>query len=426
MAVITNNKIEENKYELLISINAEAFEKAVSSVYLRVRNQINIKGFRKGKAPRHMVEKLYGEDAFYEDAVRDLAPGEIMNAVEGEGFELVDTPKMEVISMSKEDGVEIKVTATVKPEVTISDYKGIEVEKVVKAVTEEALDERLQALRERNSRLVTVENRLAQDGDVVIIDFEGFIDGKPFDGGKDENFDLVLGSGQFIPGFEEQIIGKSAGDEFKVNVDFPEDYHSVELAGKSAEFNVVLHELQEKEMPELDDEFAKDTSEFETLDELREDLRQRMEKLNSEEADREAEDALFRKLAENVEAEIPVVMYEQKISEMVRDLEFRISRQGLTMESYLRFSNTNMTELRDGFREIAQLQVRVRLGLEKIAKLENLEITEEEVEAEINKIAETYDYTAEKVREIVKLKAVEEDLLVEKASELVKESAKFI
>jgi trigger factor len=426
MAVVSNVKIEENKYEFLISIDAEAFEKAIDKVYHKVRGKIKVNGFRKGKVPRHMIEKLYGETAFYDDAVRDLAPDEILDAVKGEGLELVDTPEMEVISVSKDAGVELKVNVTVKPAIRLSGYKGIVVPRVVKPVTEEDVQQRLQFIRERNSRLITVEDRAAIDGDTVVIDFEGFADGEAFEGGKGENFSLVLGSGQFIPGFEEQIIGRETGDEFTVNVTFPEDYDAEELAGKPAEFKVSLLEIQEKETPDLDDEFAKDTTEFETLAEFADDLRKRMEKVCEEEADRNAEDALFTSLAGLVEAEIPDVMFEQKIDEMVRDFGADIIRQGFSMERYFAQTRSDMPALRESFREVAQLQVRVRLALDRIAAEEGLVVTDEEIDSEIAEIAERHGYTPEKVRAIVRIEAIREDLLAEKAAAFVKENAKYI
>ncbi len=425
MSLVSTNKIENAKYELEIKADAEAFEKAIQETYLRSRGRINVNGFRKGKAPRKMIEQLYGENVFYEDAVNALVNTEVAPAIESTDYELVANPEINVTSVNKNDGVTFKVVITVKPEVEISDYKGIEIEKTVNAVTDEDIDRQIQALRERNGRLVTVEDRAAENGDVAVIDFEGFKDGVAFEGGKDSNYELALGSGTFVPGFEEQIVGKKTGDEFTINVTFPENYQMEELAGQPCEFKIKLNEIKTKELPELDDEFVKDATEFETLDELKNDMRTKLEEHAAQHAEAEAENKLFESLIDKLNADIPQVMYENKIDEMVRDFEIRLSQQGLDMKTYLTYTNMDMAAFRKSFEEQAQKQVKVRLALEKIADLENVEVTDEQVEEEINKMAEQYNMSADKIKSIVGTKAVKSDLRVAEASKIVKDSAKI-
>lgn len=425
MSLVSTNKIDATKYELEIKIDAEGFEKAVQNAYMKARKRISVNGFRKGKAPRKMIEQLYGENVFYEDAVNALVNTDVAPTVEETDYELVATPEINVTSINKADGVTFKVVITVKPEVEISDYKGIEVEKVVNAVTDEDVDKQIQALRERNGRLVTVDDRAAENGDVAVIDFEGFKDGVPFDGGKDENYELALGSNTFIPGFEEQIVGKKTGEEFTINVTFPEKYQMEEVAGQLCEFKIRLNEIKSKELPDLDDEFVKDATEFDTLDELKDDIRTKLEDSAARNADIEAENKLYETLIEKMTADIPEVMFENKIDEMVRDFEMRLSQNGLNMETYLMYTNMDMTSFRKTFEDQAQKQVKVRLALEKIAELENVEITDAQVDEEINKIAEQYNLTADKVRSIISDKSVKQDLAVAEASKIVKDSAKI-
>ena len=425
MSLVSTNKIDATKYELEIKIDAEGFEKAVQNAYMKARKRISVNGFRKGKAPRKMIEQIYGENVFYEDAVNDLVNTDVAPTLEETDYELVATPEINVTSINKADGVTFKVVITVKPEVEISDYKGIEVEKVVNAVTDEDVDKQIQALRERNGRLVTVDDRAAENGDVAVIDFEGFKDGVPFDGGKDENYELALGSNTFIPGFEEQIVGKKTGEEFTINVTFPENYQMEEIAGQLCEFKIRLNEIKSKELPDLDDEFVKDATEFDTLDELKDDIRTKLEDSAARNADIEAENKLYETLIEKMSADIPEVMFENKIDEMVRDFEMRLSQNGLNMETYLMYTNMDMASFRKTFEDQAQKQVKVRLALEKIAELENVEITDAQVDEEINKIAEQYNLTADKVRSIISDKSVKQDLAVAEASKIVKDSAKI-
>lgn len=425
MSLVSTNKIDATKYELEIKIDAEGFEKAVQNAYMKARKKISVNGFRKGKAPRKMIEQIYGENVFYEDAVNALVNTDVAPTLEETDYELVATPEISVTSINKADGVAFKVVITVKPEVEISDYKGIEVEKVVNAVTDEDVDKQIQALRERNGRLVTIDDRAAENGDVAVIDFEGFKDGVPFDGGKDENYELALGSKTFIPGFEEQIVGRKTGEEFTINVTFPENYQMEEIAGQLCEFKIRLNEIKSKELPDLDDEFVKDATEFDTLDELKDDIRTKLEDSAAKNADIEAENKLYETLIEKMSADIPEVMFENKIDEMVRDFEMRLSQNGLNMDTYLMYTNMDLASFRKTFEDQAQKQVKVRLALEKIAELENVEITDARVDEEINRIAEQYNLTAEKVRSIISDKAVKQDLAVAEASKIVKDSAKI-
>lgn len=425
MGLVSTNKIDATKYELIINVDAEGFEKALQQAYLKARKHININGFRKGKAPRKMIEQLYGDNVFFEDAVNLLVNTDVAPIVEETDYELIASPDIEVTSVNKTDGVEFKVTITTKPEVEISDYKGIEIEKTVKAITDEDVNNQIEALRERNGRLVTIEDRAAENGDIAVIDFEGFKDGVAFEGGKDTNYELALGSNTFIPGFEEQIVGKKTGEEFTINVTFPENYQMEEIAGQPCEFKIKLNEIKAKELPDLDDEFVKDATEFDTLDELKADMKAKLEERASKNAEIEADNKLYEALIDKMTADIPEVMYESKIDEMVRDFEMRLSQQGLNLEMYLTYTNMDMAAFRKTFEDQAQKQVKVRLALEKIAELEKIEISDAQVDEEINKMAEQYNLTADKIKAIVSPKAIKSDLKVAEASKIVKDSAKF-
>lgn len=423
MSLKSTNKIDANTYELEITATAEEFEAAVQKAYMKARNKINVPGFRKGKAPRKMIEKLYGESCFYDDAVNGMVPEFIGGAVDEAKIDLVDTPDIEVTSLSKENGVSFKVKCIAKPEVTISDYKGIEITKEVKTITDEDVDNQLKAMQERNGRLVTIEDRAVENGDTAVIDFEGFMDGKAFDGGKEDKFSLKIGSGQFIPGFEEQIIGKKTGEEFTINVTFPENYQMEELAGKPAEFKIKLHEIKATELPELDDDFAKDSSEFDTLDELKADLKTRLTESAEKRAEADAENKVFEALMDKMQAEIPQVMFDKKVDEMVRDFEMRLSQQGLDLPMYLSFTGMDEAAFRDTFKEQADKSVKIRLALEKIAELENIEITADQIKDEAQKMADTYKVSVAQVLAAIGPDMIKSDLAVAEASKIVKDSA---
>ncbi len=424
MSLKSTNKVDTNRVELEVAVSPEEFEAAVSKAYKKNIKRMNVPGFRKGKAPRHLVEKMYGTGVFYEDAVNDLYPKALDAAISESGYEYVeDKIDLDVVTVGKDEGLVFKAVITVKPEVEVGEYKGLKADKKVTEVTEEDVDAEVKKLQDRNSRLVAVEGRAAENGDTVTFDFEGFVDGQPFDGGKAENYTLTLGSGQFIPGFEDQIVGKNTDDEFEVNVTFPEDYQAKELAGKPAVFQCKLHEIKTRELPEVNDEFAKDVSEFDTLDELKADLKAKLQHHREHEAEDAFESQLLEQLVEGLKAEIPEAMFERRVDESVREFEYRLQSQGLNLEMYLQYTGMDMDGFRKGFREQAEKQVKIRLALEKIASLENIAPTEEELEAEYAKMAEQYKMDVEKVKAFVPAKDLAKDLAVGKAMDLVKETA---
>lgn len=425
MSLTSTQKTDTNTVELEIAVGGEELRDAADKVFRRKVKSITVPGFRKGKAPRGIIEKMYGEGVFLEDAVNDLFPGAYDAAVEEAGIEPVNRADVEVLSLDKETGFTFKATVTVKPEITVGNYKGIEAEKLVATVTDHDIDHELTHMRERNARQVTVEDRAARDGDMTVIDFEGFVDGTPFEGGKGEGYRLTLGSGQFIPGFEEQVAGHKTGEEFDVNVTFPEEYHAEELKGKPALFKVKLHEITAKELPELDDEFVKDVSEFDTLDELRADLLKKQQEQRDKRSQDDLENALVDKVIESVEGEIPECMYENKVDDMARDFEYRLSQQGMKMELYLQYTGMDRESFRKGFREQAERQVKIRLALEKIAELEGFEVSEDDIKAELEKMAEAYggELDTEKLRGIVPEKELIADIKCTKAIDLVRDTA---
>ncbi len=424
MSLKSANKIDTNRVELEVAVSPEDFEAAVSKAYKKNIKRMNVPGFRKGKAPRHLVEKMYGTGVFYEDAVNDLYPKALDEAISESGYEYVeDKIDLDVVTVGKDEGLVFKAAITVKPEVEVGEYKGLKADKKIEEVTEEDVAKELEKLQDRNSRLVAVEGRAAQNGDTVTFDFEGFVDDQPFEGGKAENYTLTLGSGQFIPGFEEQIVGKNTDDEFDVNVTFPEDYHAEELKGKPAVFKCKLHEIKARELPELNDDFAKDVSEFDTLDELKADLKAKLEHRREHEAEDAFESQLVEQLIGGLKAEIPEAMFERRVDESVREFEYRLQAQGLNLDTYLQYTGMDMDAFRKGFREQAEKQVKLRLALEKIASLEEIVPTEEELDAEYAKMAEQYKMDVEKVKAFVPAKDLSKDLAVGKAMDLVKEAA---
>ena len=423
MSLKNANKVDTNRVELEIEVDAGRFEAAVNDAYKKNVRKMNIPGFRKGKAPRHLVEKLYGTGVFYEDAVNAVYPSALDEAIKESGYEYVeDKIDFDVTSVGPE-GLQFKATITVKPEVELDAYKGLKAEKKAVEVTDADVEEELHKLQDRQSRLVTVEDRAAEMGDTVTFDFEGRVDGELFEGGKAENYTLTLGSGQFIPGFEEQLVGKKADEECDVEVTFPEDYHAAELAGKPAVFHCKMHEIKVKELPELNDDFAKDCSEFDTLDELKADLRKNIEHRREHEAEDAFESELLEQLVAGFKAEVPEAMYEHRVEDSVRDFDYRLQSQGLNLDTYLQYTGMDHDAFRNGFREQAEKQVKIRLALEKIAELENIVPTAEEVEAEFAKMAEQYKMDVEKVKSLIDEKSLSKDLAVGKAMDLVKETA---
>ncbi|MBQ7107950.1 MAG: trigger factor [Clostridia bacterium] len=426
MSLKTSNKVDTNRYELEILIDGEAFRNAILTVYKREKKNISVQGFRKGKAPLSIIEKYYGEGVFFEDALNLLYADAIDAAAKEAGLTVIeDEMKFDLVSISKEDGVDFKVTLTTKPEVEVSEYKGLEVEKLICEVSDDEVKAELDRMADRNSRMVTVEDRAAELGDTAVIDFEGFVDGTAFDGGKGEGYALGLGSGQFIPGFEEQIVGHKADDEFDVNVKFPEEYGAKELAGKDATFKVKLHEIKTKELPEIDDEFAKDVSEFDTLDELKADIKAKALERKVKSADDDVENQIIDKLNEGLKAEIPEAMFRSRVEQSIKDFDYRLQMQGMNLETYMQYMGGSIDALKENFRPQAERQVKIRLALEKIVALEKIEVSAEELDKEFGVMAETYSMPVEQIKAAVPAEDLAADLAVQKAMALVKENAKI-
>ena len=422
MSLTKSELIEKNRHELQFSVDKATFDAAVNAVYRKQVKSISVPGFRKGKAPRSIIEKMYGSGVFYEDAINDLIPAAYESAAKESGLEIVGQPEFDVVSID-ENGLLLSAKVYVKPEVEIKDYIGIEVEKDVAPVTDEEVDKEVETIRERNSREIDVTDRAAEMGDTTVIDFEGFCNGVAFEGGKGTDYALKLGSGSFIPGFEEQIVGKSIDEEFDVNVTFPAEYHADDLAGKDATFKVKIHAITRIELPALDDDFAKDVSEFDTFAEYKADMKAKIEKRHETAAENAVEDKLVEALIEKLEAEIPEAMYVAETENYVRDYDTRLRSQGLDLKTYFKYTGMNLDSLREQMRPQAERQVKARLALEKIAALENIEATEEDINEEYTKIAEAYGIEVEQVKESIDASAIAEDMKVKKALDLVKEKA---
>lgn len=423
MNLKATNKTETNKYELEIEVPAEDFNKAIDEVFKTEGKKITIPGFRRGKAPKAFIEKYYGESVFFEAAVDRLYRPALMDAVEASGLEVISIGQADITEVSKENGVQMKVTVVVKPEITIEGYKGIEASKKKVEVTDEDVSAELAKVQDRNSRMVTVEDRAALTGDTAVIDFEGFCDGEAFEGGKGENFELALGSGQFIPGFEDQIVGHETGEEFEINVKFPEEYQAENLKGKDVTFKIKLHEIKRKELPVLDDEFAKDVSEFDTLDAYKQSIREKLQNDREKSAEADVENQILEALIEKVEGEIPEEMYDNEVEESINSFAYRLQSQGLNLETYLKYTGMTTDSLKEQFRPQSEKQVKLRLALEKIAANEGLEPTAEELDAEYEKLAKMYEMEVDKIKNIVAEAQVKGDLQSQKAVDFVKENA---
>ena len=424
MSLKNTTKVETNLYEIEFDVDKATFEAAIEKVYRKEVKNINIPGFRKGKAPRSIIESRYGKGVFYEDAINEIIPDAYEAAIKEANLAVVSRPEFDIVTID-DNGVVLKAKFYVKPEVSVKDYKGIKVEKDVKAVTDEDVNAEIEAVRARNSRVVDVEGRAVENGDIAVIDFDGYVDGVAFEGGKSENYNLTIGSGSFIPGFEEQIIGHNAGDEFDVNVTFPTEYHAAELAGKEAVFKIVLHSIKFNELPALDDEFAKDVSEFDTLDEYKADVKAKMEARNEKEAENAVEAQIIDALVANMEAEIPAPMFEAETENFVRDYDSRLRMQGLDLNTYFKYTGLTLETLREQFKPMAERQVKTRLALEKIVELESIDATDDEVSAEFENIAKAYNMSADEVKKFVENEAVKADLCVKKAVDLVKANAEI-
>ena len=390
-------KKEGNKVTLKITVDNNKFEAAVNKAYNKSRNKYNIPGFRKGKAPRIVIETQYGKGIFYNDAIEILFPEVYPEAIKELDIDPIDNPDLDIEEISKDNGLVMVLNVEVKPEFELGNYKGIEIAKVENTVSDENVDAKLQEMVEKNARLVSVEDKALEDGDTAIIDFEGFENGVAFDGGKGENYNLVIGSNTFIPGFEEQLVGKKAGEEVEVNVTFPEEYHSQDLAGKPVVFNVKINDVKVKELSALDDEFAKDTSEFDSLDELKADVRAKLEEEAKNRADTETRNSVVEKVAENTEIEIPEVMIQHQIDNMLNELNYQLQYQGFGLQQLLEMTGRTMEELREERKEDAKKLVKSSLVLEAITKAEGIEATEEEFKAELEKMASAYNMEVEKI-----------------------------
>lgn len=423
MSLKSTNKVDTNKVELEIEISAEAFEEAIQKAYNKAKKNIAIPGFRKGKAPRKLIEKQYGENCFYEDAVNILYGPEVDGAIEESGVELVARPDVEVTSIDKATGVVLKVTCITKPEVEVKDYKGIEVEKIVNAVSDEDIAKEVDKLREKNVRIITVDDRAAEMGDDVVIDFEGFKDDVAFDGGKAEDFTLSLGSGQFIPGFEEAIVGHNAGEQFDIDVTFPEEYQVKELAGAPAVFKINLKSISKKELPEIDDDMVKDSTEFDTVDEFKADAKKKLEEAAEKAADAKVEEKLFDTVIENMTAEIPQVMFDNRVNEMINELAQRLQPQGITLDLYLQYTGQTMDSLKKAYMEQAEKQVKLRLALEQVVKNEGIEASEDEINEEFSKLADTYKMDVEQIKTYIRAEDLAKDIAVGKAVDVIKDAA---
>ncbi|MGG4000058.1 trigger factor [Neobacillus thermocopriae] len=421
-------KLEGNQGVLTVEVDAEKVNEGLDEAFKKVVKKVQIPGFRKGKIPRSLFEKRFGVESLYADALDILLPEAYAKAVEETGIEPVDRPEIDVEQIEKGKSLIFTAKVTVKPEVTLGQYKGLEVEKLDDTVTDEDVEQELKRLQERHAELVVKEEGTVENGDTVVIDFEGFVDGEAFEGGKAENYSLVIGSGTFIPGFEEQLIGMAAGEEKDIEVTFPEEYHAEQLAGKPAVFKIKLHEIKTKQLPALDDEFAKDVDEeVETLDALKEKIKERLTNEKKEEAEAALRDAVVQKATENAQMDIPEVMVKNETDRMIREFEQRLQMQGLNLDLYYQFSGQDEAALREQMKEEAEKRVRVTLTLEAIVKAENIDVTEEEVEKELQEMASLYNLSVDKLKELLgTLDGLKEDLKMRKAIDFLVENSKVV
>ena len=420
--------LEKSMAKLTIEVSAEEFETALDKAYKKNKSKISLPGFRKGKAPRAMIEKMYGAGVFYEDAANDLIPGAYESAAKESELEIVAQPSIDVTQIEKGKSFIFTATVAVKPEVTLGDYKGIEVEKKTAEVTDEELQAEIDKVRESNSRMITIEDRAVEDGDITTIDFEGFVDGEPFEGGKGEDYPLTIGSHSFIDNFEEQLIGKKIGEECEVNVTFPTEYHAADLAGKPATFKVTVKEIKVKELPELNDEFASEVSEFDTLDEYKKDVEKKLVEKKEIEANSKNEDAVVAKVVENATMEIPDKMIDAQAENMVQDMARRMQSQGLSLDMYLKYTGMTVEQMKEQARPDAEKRIRTRLVLEAVAQAENIQISDEKVDEEVAKMAEAYKMEVEKLKSYMSesdVKQMKEDLAVQQAVDLLVAEAKL-
>lgn len=422
-------KLEKNMAKLTVEVPAEEFDKALTAAYNKNKGRFNIPGFRKGKAPQAMIEKMYGASILYEDAVNEALDATYGDAAEESGLDIVSRPEVDIVQVEKGKTLIYTATVAVKPEVTLGDYKGIEVTKASAEVTDEDIEADLKRVQEQNSRLVTVEDRAVEDGDQTVIDFEGFVDGKTFDGGKGEDYPLTIGSHSFIDTFEEQLVGKNIGEECEINVTFPNEYHATDLAGKPAMFKVTVKEIKKKELPELNDEFASEVSEFETLEEYKKDIKEKLAEKKEKAAATENEDHVVEKVVENATMEIPEPMIDSQVNNMVNDYARRMQEQGLSLDQYMKFTGMTIESLKDQMKPQALKRIQTRLVLEAVVKAENITVADEAVEKEITSMAEAYKMEAAQVKEALGDKGIEqmkEDLAVQEAVDFLVAEAKLV
>lgn len=419
-------KLEKNMAKLTIEVSADDLEKALQNAYKKQKNRISLPGFRKGKVPRQMIEKMYGPEIFYDDAANEIIPDAYAKAYDECGLDIVSRPVVDIEQIEKGKPFIFTAEVAIKPEVTLGEYKGLEVDQVPVEVTAEEVEKKLQDEAEKNARTVTVEDRPVADGDEVILDFEGFVDGEAFEGGKGENYPLTIGSGSFIPGFEEQLVGAEAEKEVEVKVTFPEDYHAENLKGKDAVFKCTVHEIKVKELPEIDDEFAAEVSEFDTLDEYRADVEAKLKEEKEADAKRQKEDQAVEKAVENASFEIPEAMIDTNVKQMTDDFAQRIRSQGLTMEQYFQLTGMSAEKMEEEMRPQAVKRIETRIVLEAVAKAENIEISDERLDEEIAKMAESYHMDADKLKEFMgeaETKQMKEDIAVQEAVTFLLENA---
>lgn len=422
-------KMEKNMAKLTIEVSAEELEKAIQGAYLKNKNKITLPGFRKGKAPRKMIEKMYGTGVFLEDAANALIPTAYSDALQECDLEIVSQPEIDVTQLEAGKPFIFTAEVAVKPEVTLGEYKGVEIKKIEVEVTEEEIEAELKKEQENNSRTIVVEDRAVESGDIATIDFEGFVDGTPFEGGKGTDYPLTIGSNTFIPGFEDQLIGANTGDKLDVNVTFPEEYQAKDLAGKAAVFKCEIKKIEKKELPELDDEFAKDVSEFDTLDEYKADIKKNLTEKKEADAKRQKEDEAVDKAVENASMEIPEAMIKTQVNQMVDDFSRRMQAQGLSMEQYFQFTGMTIDKLMEEMKPQALKRIQTRLVLEKVAEVENIQPSEERVEEEIGKMAEMYKMEKDKLRELIgdiELEQMKKDMAVQDAVTYIADAAKEV
>lgn len=424
MTLKETKQLETNRYQLEIVIDGEQFREAIKQAYRKEGKKINVPGFRKGKAPLHIIETYYGSEVFFEDALNLLYADAVEAAINESGLKVIDDKMdFDLVSISKEDGVDFKVSVTTYPEIELTEYKGLKAERPLVKVEAAEVNAEIKSLQERNARMVSVEDRAAKKGDTVVIDFEGFKDGVAFEGGKAEGHSLELGSGQFIPGFEDQIIGKNIDDEFDVEVTFPEEYGAEDLAGKPAVFKVKLHEIKLRELPAADDEFAKDVSEFDTLKELKADIKKKAIERKKKAAEEAVENILVQQIVDGIKGEIPEAMFTNRLNQSVEEFSYRLQSQGMNLDLYLQYTGSTLEQFRETFRPQAEMQVKYRLALEKIVELEGIKADEKAIDAEYAKIAEGYGVDVEQVKGVIPATEVEKDVAVGKAIDFVKANA---